>query len=386
MLWRALYSVLVVLAWPLVWMRLRMRGIVNPTYRDRRAERFGCIAARVPRRVIWFHTVSAGETIAAAPLVRALMERFPQHAFLLTTMTPTGSAQAQRLLPEVTHCYAPYDFPWAVRRFLDRVEPQLLVLMETELWPNLVRLSAARGTDVVLANARLSERSARGYRLIRALTQSMLHDVAWIGCQFADHRTRFVALGADPATTSVIGSVKFDQEQPADLAERAASLRAHFQLGARRAWVAASTHEGEDTCVLRAHVALLEEFPDLVLLLIPRHPERFDTVLRLVERSGLRVGRRSAPTIQASSQVIVGDSMGELMSIYALAEVAFVGGSLVDAGGHNPIEPAALGLPVLMGPYVANFAEVVQRFVAGGALVQINEAHALTAAVAHWLR
>lgn len=385
MMWRALYSLLTTLALPAVWLRLRVRGFGAAAYRDRRGERFGQLPDDLPRGAIWFHTVSAGETIAAAPLIESLRERFPHIPFLVTTMTPTGSEQVRRLLPGVAHCYAPYDFPWAVRRFLDRIGPRLLVLMETELWPNLVRATSARGVGVVLANARLSARSARGYRAIGGLTRPMLAAIDHIACQQAEHRQRFIDLGARPEHVSVLGNIKFDLVFPEDLEYRTEALRAHLALGAGPAWIGASTHEGEEAVLLDAHRRLLQAHSDLVLLLVPRHPERFDAVAQLAAAQGFTVARRTARGGDERAQVVIGDTMGELVFMYGLVDVAFVGGSLVDRGGHNPIEAAAWGVPILMGPSVFNFDHVVALFERAGSLERVVDAGQVAAQVGRWL-
>ena len=342
-----------------------MRAI--PRYRGGRRERLGFAYAEVPRDVIWVHAVSAGEVIAAAPLIRRLITSLPEIRVLVTTMTPTGANQVRRLLGNrVSHCYAPYDFPWALRRFLKRVRPRMLVLMETELWPNMVRMSVARGIPVVLINARLSERSARGYRYIAGLTRAMLAQLTWIAAQYPEHAQRFIELGAPPGIVDVVGNVKFDVEVPGDFRERVAALKARWRSNDRPVWIAASTHDDEDEIVLDAHRRLLEKSPEALLILVPRHPERFDSVAQLAS-SGL-VMRRMTDASGSPAQVILGDTMGQLIYLYGVAQIAFIGGSLVARGGHNPIEAAACGLPLVMGPHDFNFASVVAAFEAAGCL------------------
>jgi 3-deoxy-D-manno-octulosonic-acid transferase len=376
---RLLYGALLWLALPAVWLRLVWRGRVNPAYGPRRAERFGRVPAHVPRGAVWFHTVSAGETIAAAPLIRRLRATFPTTPFLVTTMTPTGSAQVRRLLAEgVVHCYAPYDFGFAVERFLDRVQPRLLVLMETELWPNLIGATAARGVPVVCVNARLSARSARGYARVGWLVRPMLERLDWVACQYADHAARFRALGLPHDRAEALGSVKFDASLPADHAVRVAALQERWRAAERPVWIAASTHAGEEEIVLAAHRRLLEALPDAALILVPRHPERCDRVASLASHAGLATARLTAgpsagPSAHASWQVLLGDTMGELVYLYGLADVAFVGGSLVAVGGHNPVEPALVALPVVMGPHRYNFTDVVAPFTAAGCLHTVQD-------------
>jgi 3-deoxy-D-manno-octulosonic-acid transferase len=376
MVWRALYATLLVLAYPFVVLLLIWRGARNPDYRSGRRERLGWAYAEVPRDVVWVHAVSAGEVIAAAPLIRRLMKLLPETRVLVTTMTPTGANQVRRLLGNrVSHCYAPYDFPWALRRFMKRVRPQLLVLMETELWPNMVRMSAARGIPVALINARLSERSARGYRRIRGLVRPMLSRLTWIAAQYPEHAQRFVELGAPPGIVDVVGNVKFDVEMPGDFRERVAALKARWHISGRPVWIAASTHDGEDEIVLDAHKRLLERSPEALLILVPRHPQRFDAVARLAA-DGLAM-RRMTDTAGSQAQVILGDTMGQLIYLYGVAQVAFIGGSLVPHGGHNPIEAAASGLPLVMGPHDFNFTSVVAAFEAAGCLHRVADSAGL---------
>ncbi len=385
-MWSILYRLVLLLAWPGVYLRLRWRARVEPEYGRRVAERFGRVPAEVPPGCVWFHTVSAGETIAAAPLIAKLARQFAPLPFLVTTMTPTGSAEViRRLGDQVHHCYLPYDFPWAVRRFYQRVQPRLLVLMETELWPNLLREGEARGVPALLVNARLSERSARGYRRLGVLTRDMLRRLRYIACQYPDHARRFVELGAPEARVLVHGSVKFDIALPADHGRRLVALRRAWALR-MPVWIAGSTHPGEEEAVLQAHARLRNRYPDARLILVPRHPARADEVEALCRDRGFTVARQSRPSAaDGDAAVIVGDVMGELQYLYGLAEVAFVGGSLSEIGGHNPIEPAACGIPVLMGPRVFNFEDVVKAFREAGCLRIVADAGALTEALEDWL-
>ncbi len=381
---RLLYALVLWLALPLVVLRLFWRGWRNPDYRPRRRERFGFVPAGIPPGAVWFHTVSAGESIAAAPLIRQLALARPELPILVTTMTPTGAAQVQRLLGDrVHHCYAPYDFGFAVARFLRLLQPRLLVLMETELWPNLIGRSKARGMPVLAINARLSERSARGYGRLGWLVRPMLAQLDFVACQYPDHLQRFLALGLPPSAGAALGRIKFDARLPADHAQQVATLASQWRLGSQRpVWIAASTHAGEDEQVLAAQRLLVAQRPDALLILVPRHPERFAAAAELAAK--MLLSRRLSQGPGADSdrlQVLVADSMGQLLILLGLAQVAFVGGSLVPVGGHNPIEPALVGLPVLMGPSVFNFADVVARFQTAGVLQQVADAAALAAAV-----
>jgi 3-deoxy-D-manno-octulosonic-acid transferase len=316
-------------------------------------------------------------------MIRALQQRYPQLPITVTCMTPTGSERIRALFGDsVQHCYLPYDLPWAAARFLDRVKPRLAVIMETELWPNHIHQCARRGIPVALANARLSERSARGYARFEGLTRPMLGEMSWLAVQTEAEAERFRRLGARPECVSVTGSIKFDLSIDAELLARATALRHDWQAEARPVWIAASTHAGEDEIVLAAHRKLLETHPDALLILVPRHPERFDGMFELCRREGFATLRRSSSEpVQAATQVLLGDTMGELLFLYALADVAFVGGSLVPNGGHNLLEPAALGKPVLSGPQLFNFLEIAAQLREVGALREVLDAPTLAVAV-----
>ena len=370
---RLLYQVLLVLALPWVWVRLKVRARREPAYGQRRRERFGHVPEGLSTGVIWFHTVSAGETNAAAPVIRAVKERFPDDTFLVTTMTPTGSARVQSLLGDtVEHCYVPYDYPWAVARFLRRVRPRALVLMETELWPNLVEQTASSGASVYLVNARLSEQSHRGYRRVGSLTRRMLGSIERIVCQYEDTASRFRSLGGK--SVEVTGSVKFDAEMPPD-----GFGVGDLGFGDRPVWIAGSTHGGEEAIVLDAHRRLRDRFPDVGLILVPRHPQRAAEIARLARDGGCSTGLLSDQP--ARVDVLVGDVMGTLPHLYRHAAVAFVGGSLDGTGGHNPIEAAVHGLPILMGPTRHDVEEICTRFSTAGCFHSVEDARAIARAV-----
>ena len=355
---RLLYNLLLLVALPWVYLRLFWKSRREPGYRQRIGERFGAAPWRLAAGCVWFHTVSAGEANAAAPMIRALHEHFPTRTFLVTTMTPAGSARVTALLGDVVrHCYAPYDYPWAVRRFLRRVRPSALVLLETELWPNVVRQTAASGADVFLVNARLSARSFQGYRRIGSLVREMLQDLRAVVCQYDDTAARFRALGA--TAVEVTGSVKFDADLPPD---RFGVDRLRF--GAAPVWIAGSTHAGEEEIVVEAHIRLRQRYPDLRLILAPRHTARVPTVLGLLRARGVPASLLSARETDAS--VLVVDVMGTLPHLYGHADVAFVGGSLDRTGGHNPIEAAWHAVPLLMGPARFKIEEIWTRFDAAG--------------------
>lgn len=390
-MWSAFYQALLWLSYPVVRLRLYWRARRSPAYGLRVQERFGWVPAQVSAGALWIHCVSAGETIAAAPLIKRLLVALQRSAersgtqpmpILVTTMTPTGSEQVQRLLGDtVMHCYAPYDFRFAVRRFLDSTEPSALVIVETEIWPNLVTLSKARDMPVMLVNARLSARSARGYGRVAGLMQSVLERIDWIACQYPADRERFAALGANPNSLSCVGNMKFDTEQfVEDGSSRPALELIDERLRDPRSlcWLAGSTHAGEESVVLAAHAGLLARFPELCLMLVPRHPERFDSVHdACADLPTIRLSHWLAGEVTHSdvlgARIILVDCMGLLGALYSRCDVAFIGGSLVPVGGHNPIEAAAVGVPMIMGPQRFNFATVCEAFTASGSLLEVAD-------------
>ncbi len=381
---RWLYTLLLYSLLPLILLRLWWRGRLAPAYRQRIGERFGFFSTPPLRAPIWVHAVSVGETIAAAPLIRALQQRHPERDIVVTTMTPTGSERVRALFGDsVFHVYAPYDLPDALARFLKRVKPALALIVETELWPNTVATCAARGIPALLVNARLSEKSARGYMRVSALTRPMLQALTGVVAQNAADGERFVALGLPREQLTVSGSIKFDIELSAELRANAAAERERLGLAQRPVWIAASTHDGEDDALLDAHAALRRHHPDLLLLLVPRHPERFDAVAAQVAQRGLVLVRRSSGgAVGGGDAVLLGDTMGELLLLLGCADIAFVGGSLIARGGHNMLEPAAWGLPIVTGDSDFNFREVSALLQQAGALVKVADTNALTAALA----
>lgn len=382
---RTLYTLLFHLGLPLVAIRLWLRARKAPAYARRIGERFALNLPTLQPGGIWVHAVSVGESIAAAPMIRELLKRYPQLPITVTCMTPTGSERIQALFanePRIQHCYLPYDLPWAAARFLNRVQPKLAVIMETELWPNHIHQCAKRGIPVALANARLSARSAKGYGRFARLTRPMLEEMSLIAVQTETEAERFRQLGARPECVEVTGSIKFDLTIDPQLLVDARELREQWQALARPVWIAASTHEGEDEIVLAAHRQLLGHYPNALLMLVPRHPERFNQVFELCQREGFATVRRSSgEPVTASTQVMLGDTMGELLFLYALADTAFVGGSLVPNGGHNLLEPAALAKPVLSGPHLFNFLEISAMLRDAGALEEVDDVQGLALAV-----
>ena len=374
-----LYTTLLYLIQPLIWVRLWVRGAKAPAYRKRWGERYGYYRNPLKSGGIMLHSVSVGETLAAIPLVRALRHRYPDLPITVTTMTPTGSERVMSAFGgDVQHVYLPYDLPGSLNRFLDKVDPKLVLIMETELWPNLISSLHKRNIPLVIANARLSARSAAGYAKLGKFIHTLLRRITLIAAQNSEDGDRFIALGAKRNQLTVTGSLKFDISVTPQLASRAVALRRQWAPH-RPVWIATSTHEGEESVMLVAHQALLKQFPDLLLILVPRHPERFPDAVKMVRDAGLTyITRSSGEVPSTSTQVVIGDTMGELMLLYGIADLAFVGGSLVERGGHNPLEAAAHAIPVLMGPHTFNFKDICARLSQADGLITVTDVDTLT--------
>ena len=381
---RTLYSLLLYLAVPVIAVRLWLRSRKAAAYAKRIGERFALTLPKFKQGGIWLHAVSVGESIAAAPVVKALQEQYPDLPITMTCMTPTGSERIQSMFGDsVQHSYLPYDLPLCSRRFFKRLQPRLAIVMETELWPNHINQCARLNIPVVLANGRLSERSARGYGRFPKLVAPMLKQISALAVQTQTEARRFIELGARPETVTVTGSIKYDLRVDKNLPKQAQALREQWQASQRPVWIAASTHEGEDVLILAAHQQLLTQFPDALLILVPRHPERFESVHALCVAQGMQVQRRSThAAVSAEHQVLLGDTMGELLFLYALADVALVGGSLIEHGGHNMLEPIALAKPTLTGPHYFNFLEIAEQLLAAGAIQEVADTQQLAQAVA----
>ena len=349
------------------------RSIGNPAYRHKIGQRFG-FGFPALDRCIWIHAVSVGEVVAAVPLIKALQRRFEGIPILVTTMTPTGAARVEATFGDsVSHSYLPYETPDAVARFFRSVRPEIALIVETEIWPNLYRSCGTRGIPLVLVSARISPKSVGSYKRLTPLFRETLSHGIVIAAQSQADAERFLSLGAEPKRTRVTGNIKFDIELPGDLIRRAADTRRSL-FGERKVWVAASTHEGEEERVLAAHRLLIDQHPDLLLVLVPRHPQRFDPVAELIRKSGLSFVRRTADRPSSpETSVFLGDTMGELTLFYAAGDVVFVGGSLVPVGGHNLLEPAALGLPIVTGPHVFNAQEIADRLLRRDACRLVND-------------
>lgn len=382
---RFFYTSIFYLLLPLVLLRLWWRARSAPAYAQRRRERFGFVPARrSDRPAIWVHAVSVGETLAALPMIRQLQSRYPGYELIVTTTTPTGSERVRAAFGDsVVHVYAPYDLPDCLGRFLRRMRPQLAVIMETELWPNTIHACYQRGIPVVVANARLSEKSARGYGRFAALARGMLQQITVIAAQHSDDGERFLRLGLPQSSLAITGNIKFDLTLDDTVHARAAELRQRWQAdGERPVLLAASTHQGEDTLLLQAFAQLLTSHPEVLLVLVPRHPERFDRVV--AEASAQFQTRRHSQggPVPMSTQVLVGDSMGELMPMLGAADLVFMGGTWVPNGGHNLIEPAAWAKPIFCGPSLFNFAEVSRLLQAASGLQIVDTPADLAAGVA----
>lgn len=390
------YNLVLLLLLPFIAPRLALRARRQPEYLEHVGERFGRYRQQVMRPVIWLHAVSVGETRAAQPLVARLLERYPDHQLLMTHMTPTGRHTSEQLFGDrLQRCYLPYDYPWAVRRFLAHFAPRLGIILETELWPNLISACRARGLPLLLVNARMSERSARRYARLPRLTREVLTSFAAVAAQTEGDAQRLRRLGA--GDVQVFGNMKFDLLPPAPQIDAGRALRR--MIGERAVVLFASTRESEEALIIDALCQRLRSTPDsrstngadlltgALLIVVPRHPQRFAEVARLIEARGLTLQRRSDhDAIAPQTQVLLGDTMGEMYAYYAASDLAFIGGSLLPLGGQNLIEACAVGVAVLIGPHTFNFAEATEQALAAGAARRVSDAQQLMKAAAELLR
>jgi len=376
---RFIYLILICFAAPVAAVVAWVRGLRDPARRERLSDRFGKPQLVLTQPVLWVHAASMGEVQAGAVLVRELLAHYPKHQIVMTTMTTTGAARVKSLFSErVTHCYLPYDLPFAVRGFLNRAKPQLALILETELWPNLLRECRRRRIPVIVASARISPRTANRYRRLASLFREVLAEGVTIAAQTDADAERFKALGA--RDVQVTGNIKFDIEIPEQVRIAGAELRKQF--GNRFVWVAGSTHAGEEEAAIAAHRKLVEQRHDALLVLVPRHPQRFAEVRGFLGKSGLRlVARSSGVPVASEDAILLVDTMGELLYFYVAADVAFVGGSLVPVGGHNLLEPAALGVPILCGPHMFNAQDIADLLLSVGAAQCVESAPQLTQAL-----
>lgn len=376
---RTLYSLIYYLVLPLIFFRMWWRSLKDSRYRQRWSERLAFYPDEkfnLSKPVIVFHAVSVGELHAAVPLIRACQEVLPEWTFTLTTTTVTGSDRVKAIFGDsIQHCYMPYDTPGSIKRFLKAVQPRILVILETELWPNLLFYSAQQGCKLLLLNARLSDKSFLNYRKHARLTSSMLSSFAIVAAQFKQDAEHFRQLGLPDKALHITGTMKFDQ--PMDQVQHEAGLAMKQELK-RPIFVAGSTREGEEEKVLQAFKILLTTLPELLLILVPRHPDRFNEVANLLNKQGYEYALRSSgEDVSREKQILLGDSLGEMQFYYASADVAFVGGSLVDTGCQNIIEPAALGVPVVTGPSLFNFQAVSELLLEAGAMLVVADANEL---------
>lgn len=371
---RCFYSGLFYLLTPVLLIRLWWRGRNAPGYRQRWWQRFGFVP-NVASNPLWIHAVSVGEAIAIAPFVERLLIDYPEVPVVITTMTPTGASRVNAMFAErVIHYYCPYDLPDAVGRFVQRVKPRGCLIVETELWPNMILGCQKAGVPVIVANARLSERSAKGYAKVRGLVEPMLSALTLLVTQHQSDADRFLQLGMPAEKIDVSGSIKFDIQVDEGLRKQGTLLRQ--QLGNRFTVILASSHEDEETQFLSSLEPLLDQYPDILVMLVPRHPERFESVYQSALQYSDRVVRRSTGDsckADDTTRIYLGDTMGDLMLLYAAADVAVMGGSFVNVGGHNPLEPAVLGMPVIMGPYHFNFTAISNAMARAGGMQLVTQ-------------
>lgn len=366
----------------LVW-----RGLRYPAYWRRWPERFGYIEPFLRERVIWVHAVSVGEVRSSAALISRLAELYPTRRILVTTMTPTGSEQVRELFGDaVSHTYVPYDFPGCVRRFMARVRPEFAVIAETEFWPNLFRACATRRIPLLLVNVRLSPASLKGYLWVPRTARDMLANATLICAQTRNDAHRLRALGVSDDLIHVTGNLKFDTPVPPQVLTQGRRLREDWGRE-RQVLIAGSTHQGEERKLLRAFAIVRKKYPRSLLVVVPRHPERFGAVARQCRLAGYKTARRSATKgrLDGDIDVLVGDTMGELQRLYSAADIAFVGGSLARRGGHNILEACAVGCPVLFGPHMFHFEEIGAMALDHGAGRQVQDAASLAAACLRYL-
>lgn len=368
-----IYTVFSVLSLPFLVLRLLLCSIRNPGYRNHIAERFGFITATT-KPTIWLHAVSVGETMAARTIISWLLSQYPDHTIMITNTTPTGADLVrQQWRGLVQQAYIPFDIPWFIKRVIKRCNIAICLIMETEIWPNLLRTCNQHDVPTLLVNARLSARSMQRYQKAATITASMLQNFYKIAAQTQADAQRFIDLGLPALKVSVTGNVKFDCVKKDSSINLKDQLQQQWRLHERLLWIAASTHEGEEIIVLEAFKKILVSYPDTLLLLVPRHPQRCESVVKICQAHHLNYARRSDDaTLPDDCQVLLGDTLGELQQFFNVADIAFIGGSLVDVGGHNMIEPGLAGVPIVTGPVLHNFLKVSQLFIQAGAAVVVE--------------
>ena len=373
---RLIYTVLFHLLVPIVLLRLYWRGFKAPEYRKRWTERLAIYHHKYPDNVIWIHAVSVGEAEAVFPLVKQLQKKYPLDTFLITTTTPTGSARVKAVLADtVIHVYLPYDLPAVVRRFLNTFRPKIAIIMEKEIWPNLFAQVGEQTIPLFIINARLSANSAKGYKKIPGLVIPALSHVTAVATQTQEDCQRFIEIGSAVQKTLVTGNIKFDLTIAEQVIAEGKALKTKLFSG-RFVWIIASTHKGEDEIFFNIYSQLKQQIPELLLLIVPRHPERFKGVQQMAEQQQLKTIMRSSESkCSTETDVYIADTMGELKMLYAAADIGFIGGSMVPVGGHNILEPLAVGLPVMFGPHMINFKEIANNVLSFQAAIQCQDSH-----------
>lgn len=381
---RLLYTLLFHLLVPIILLRLYWRGFKAPEYRRRWTERLGLYQKTYPDNVIWIHAVSVGEAEAVFPLIKRLQKQYPADNFLITTTTPTGSARVQAVLADtVNHVYLPYDLPVVICRFLNVFKPKIAIIMEKEIWPNLYAQCAKNNIPLMIINARLSANSAKGYKKIPGLIKPALSHIACIATQTSEDAQRFIEIGASKEITRRIGNLKFDLAVDEKSVQKAKQIKQTVFLE-HFVWIVASTHDAEEQIFFEIYPQLKQQIPELLLMVVPRHPERFNTVKQLAEKMQLKTCMRSSGTAcTKETDVYIADTMGELKCLYGAADICFVGGSMVPVGGHNILEPAVMHVPILFGPYMVNFKEIAKNVLDLGAAIQCADKQALIDTVMH---
>jgi len=376
----ALYSLFLYLLVPILLIRLWIKSKKLPAYAKRINERFACKLPKFKPYGIWIHAVSVGETIAAKELISKLKQKYPDLPITVTCTTPTGSETIGKLFGnKVQHCYLPYDLPCVIRRFINNLRPKIVIMLETEIWPNLITACYKRKIKLVIANARMSQRSYLGYLKLKSLVNFTMQKIALIAAQTDADAKRFIKLGANSAVVITTGSIKFDFSYAEDIEQSAQNLRIKWQAQNRPIWIAASTHAGEEDIIFKAHLNLLKNYQNALLILVPRHPERADSIKQLATNYGLLTLKHSENLIlNDHTQVFIVDKIGELLLFYALCDIAFIGGSLIEHGGHNMLEPAAFKLPLLAGKYNFNFADISKQMHKNNGLIIVNNEHELS--------
>ncbi|MBK4764866.1 MAG: 3-deoxy-D-manno-octulosonic acid transferase [Pantoea sp. Brub] len=382
-----LYTFLMYVIQPFILLRLLFKSYKEPNYRKRILERYGYCIGKVKPNGIIIHAVSVGEILTTIPLIYALKNIYPLLPITITTMTPSSSEIFNKYFnkKKIYHVYLPYDLPIAINRFLNTLTPRLVIIMETELWPNIINILNKRSIPQIIANARLSNKSVKNYKMISKFMYESIQKINLIATQSVEDRKNFFALGATNSQLYIIGNLKFEISINSKLLYSALILRRNWAMN-RPVWIASSTHEGEETVILNTHRALLQDFPNLLLILAPRNPDRFSTVAKLTKKYKFHfILRSSGDNASISTEVIIIDSVGELRLLYGIADLAFIGGTLAKHGGHNPLEAAVYGIPILMGPNIWNFKDICSKFKQSKGFIIINNEISLREEISYLL-